>query len=256
MPITRLHTGFNIEIEFTISAFHKRLIAWFIDLIVLYLYIWICRNLLRSFSIYSLFDDFSLVEFLLWMPVLFYFLVFELVTNGQTPGKKIMRIKVIAANGGQASLSQYLIRWTFRLIDFPFWLFLALANSYWPGYLFPFLFTGLACFILSKKSQRIGDLLADTIVIDTNTESHWQQTVFTEVEDVYTPQFPSVMNLSDRDMNTIKQVLIYLKKKPNDPVLFKVALKIQTALKIETDLEAAEFLEVLLKDYNYISRQQ
>lgn len=255
MPVTRLHTGFNIEVEFTVSAFHKRLLAWIIDLLVLFIYLWLCNKLVTALSGISQNRQYGLLDFLLWIPVLLYYLVFELFTNGQSPGKRVMRIRVITATGGQPTISQYLIRWMFRSIDFPTWLFFALINTYWPWYLFPLLFTGLICFILTPNSQRVGDLLAGTIVIDTNTESNWQQTVFMEVEEAYEPVYPGVMGLSDRDMNTIKQVLLYARKKPNDPVLHQVALKIQTALRIETDLDAAEFLEVLLKDYNFLSRR-
>ncbi|KYP15028.1 RDD family protein [Flavihumibacter sp. CACIAM 22H1] len=255
MPVTKLHTGFNIEVDFTLSAFHKRLLAWIIDLIVLFVYLWICSKILRAINQDSVYYTYGLLDFILWLPVLGYFLLCEILTNGQSPGKRIMRIRVITASGGQPTISQYLIRWMFRSIDFPTWLFFALVYSYWPWYFFPFLFIGLICFIATPDSQRVGDLLAGTIVIDTNTESTWQQTVFMEVEEAYQPAFPAVMGLSDRDMNTIKQVLLYARKKPNTPVLNQVAVKIQTALKIETDLDAAEFLEILLKDYNFLSRR-
>ncbi|HEY8398582.1 MAG TPA: RDD family protein [Flavihumibacter sp.] len=255
MPVTRLHTGFNIEIEFTLSAFHKRLLAWIVDLVVIYLYFWIFYRFLNATGHLMGMTGRTLFTFICYLPVLLYSFLFEWITNGQTPGKMLLRIKVIAASGGQASVSQYLIRWLFRLVDFPFWIFAAISYQIWPWYIFPVLFAGLACFILTPKSQRIGDLLADTIVIDTNTRSDWKNTVFTEVEEDYQPQFPMVMNLSDRDMNTIKQVLMYSRKKPGDTVADQVARKVQSALKIETELDTTEFLEALLKDYNYLSRQ-
>ncbi len=255
MPVTRLHTGFNIEVEFTISAFHKRLIAWAIDLIVLFLYIWLTSRFILLLKQNDYDNSYRWLEILLWIPVLLYFLLCELWMNGQTPGKRLMNIRVITASGGQPTLSQFLIRWIFRPVDFPMVIFFSLLYNIWPWYLFPLLFLGLASFILTPLSQRIGDLLAGTIVIDTKTESAWQHTVFTEVEDSYEPVFPAVMSLSDRDMNTIKQVLIYSSKRPGDAVILKIAEKIKTALKIQSDLSAQEFLEVLLKDYNYLSRK-
>lgn len=50
MPVTKLHTGFNIEVEFTISAFHKRLLAWFIDLIVILAYTWLVNKFVDTFK--------------------------------------------------------------------------------------------------------------------------------------------------------------------------------------------------------------
>jgi uncharacterized RDD family membrane protein YckC len=255
MSVTKLHTGFNIEVEFTISAFHKRLLAWFVDIVVIGVYIWVANQFVDAFKNGLQDLSFNWLELLVWIPVLLYFLLSEITMNGQSPGKRLLRIKVITASGGQPTLSQYLIRWLFRAIDFPVLIFASLVYSVWPWYLFPLLFTGLISFILTPQSQRIGDLLAGTIVIDTNTESAWQHTVFTEVEASYEPVFPGVMGLSDRDMNTIKQVLLYTRKRPGDKVAEKVTTKIKTALKIETDLSAEDFLETLLKDYNYLSRR-
>lgn len=255
MPVTKLHTGFNIEVEFTISAFHKRLLAWLIDLIVILMYTWLVNKFVDTFKSGPFDSSLGWLDVLVWIPVLLYFLVAEVTMNGQSPGKRLMRIKVITATGGQPTLSQFLIRWLFRSVDFPLMVFFSLIYSIWPWYLFPLLFTGLISFILTPLSQRIGDLLAGTIVIDTNTESAWQQTVFTEVEENYQAVFPGVMKLSDRDMNTIKQVLLYTQKKPGDQVVERVADKIKMALKIETDLSAKAFLETLLKDYNHLSRR-
>ena len=67
-----------------------------------------------------------MVEILSGFPVLFYYPVMEILTNGQTIGKKIMGIRVITLEGGQASVSQYLLRWIFRPVDFPLWIFVAI----------------------------------------------------------------------------------------------------------------------------------
>ena len=185
MSVAKLYTGFNIEVEFTISAFHKRLLAWFVDIVVIGVYIWMANQFVDAFKTGLRDLSFNWLELLVWIPVLLYFLLSEITMNGQSPGKRLLRIKVITASGGQPTLSQYLIRWLFRAIDFPVLIFASLVYSVWPWYLFPLLFTGLISFILTPQSQRIGDLLAGTIVIDTNTESAWQHTVFTEVEESY-----------------------------------------------------------------------
>ena len=63
------------------------------------------------------------------LPVLFYYPMMEILTNGQTVGKKIMGIRVITLEGGQASISQYLFRWMFRTADFPIWIFFAIFSG-------------------------------------------------------------------------------------------------------------------------------
>jgi hypothetical protein len=77
--------------------------------------------------------------------------------------------------------------------------------------------------------------------------------VFQEVENTYTPQFPQIMRLSDKDINAIKSILESARRRNDDAVADTAAEKIKRHLGIETQMPPAEFLEVLLKDYNYLS---
>ena len=114
MLLVKLDTGFNIEVEFPISPFHKRLFAWIIDILTCWLY---ARLVTAIFDIPSF--SWTWQGVLAGLPVLCYFLLSEITLNGQSLGKMAMRIKVITVEGGQPSIGQYLIRWVFRLIDFP-----------------------------------------------------------------------------------------------------------------------------------------
>ncbi len=49
MLLVKLDTGFNIEVDFPIVPFHKRLIAWCIDLIILVLYFYIVSALMKRY---------------------------------------------------------------------------------------------------------------------------------------------------------------------------------------------------------------
>ncbi|MCP4147383.1 MAG: RDD family protein, partial [bacterium] len=78
-----------------------------------------------------------------------YFTFFELLKNGQTPGKKAMRICVIKADGESPDASTIVLRNLLRAVDaFP-----------------AFHFLGGLVSILDKKSRRLGDIVADTIVV-------------------------------------------------------------------------------------------
>jgi hypothetical protein len=169
----------------------------------------------------------------------------EIAMNGQSIGKKAMSIKVITLEGGQPTLSQYLIRWIFRTVDF-FWLAYFLSP-----FLVVLVFSGLICIIATPYSQRIGDLIAGTILIDLKAGTSWQDSIFVPVEENYKPRFPEVMKLSDRDINTIKQILTSVKRSKDITYLSVISSKVQNALHINTDLQPVEFLETLLKDYNY-----
>jgi uncharacterized RDD family membrane protein YckC len=50
-------------------------------------------------------------------PVYIYPLVLESLMEGQTPGKRTLKIRVVKIDGYQASFGDYMIRWVFRIID-------------------------------------------------------------------------------------------------------------------------------------------
>lgn len=256
MSLVKLDTGFNIEIEFPITPFHKRLFAWVIDLIVQIAYLWIVEKIIAGMAGAGWESAYPWLAVIYFMPVLLYHFVCELILNGQSPGKKAAGIKVITEEGGQPSVSQYLLRWAFKPIDLPFWLLFGIIQGGWPGWMFIFVFSGLACLIMTKRSQRIGDLIAGTVLIDTQNKTSWQDTVFMDVEENYQAAFPEVMRLSDRDINSIKQVLGMVQTRfDNREYADRVARKIKTALNINTDMDCVDFLEKLIKDYNHLSSQ-
>ena len=116
-----------------------------------------------------------------------------------------------------------------------------------------FLITDIILVISSKKGQRIGDMLARSILIRTNRKASIEETVFQEVADNYTPSFPQIMQLSDRDINAIKSILETARKKGDFDMAAAASEKIKSHLKIDSAMSPFEFLDILLKDYNYLS---
>ena len=78
-----------------------------------------------------------------------YFILFEWLMRGQTPGKKALKIRVIRDDGTPATIHEVLVRNVLRLIDF-------LPFSYGVGAIVMF---------ASRLSKRLGDIAAGTIVI-------------------------------------------------------------------------------------------
>jgi len=245
MEKIRIPTSFNIELEFETPEFHKRLFAWMADLFILTAYYLIMNSVLFQIAgkhssendmpfIYNL----SAVYLLLYVPLLTYHLVCEIIMNGQSIGKKLLGIKVISENGGQPALYQYLIRWLLRPFDFYF-----------------FGLVGLLTVVNSKRNQRLGDMAAGTLVIKIKMETDINDTVFFELSDGYKPRFKEVMRLSDRDMNVIKSILDNRRKYNNFDIAARTSEKIRGLLNITDYEEPTEFLETLLKDYNYFSNQ-
>jgi len=252
MLLVKLDTGFNIEVEFALSPFHRRFFAWLIDVTIQSTYLYLGAKLLNA--LVNIDWDSQIWIFVLYLlPFIFYHLISEIMMNGQSVGKMVMQIKVMTLQGGEPSISQYLIRWLFRIIDFPILLFAGTLSGYSTWWVVLFIFAGLICVIATPKSQRVGDLVAGTILIDLKKRTSWQDTVFTEVESTYQPRYPQVMQLSDRDVNTLKNIIETVKKRNDYDLSIKIAYRIQSKLKMTSDQDSLEFLQTLLKDYNYYS---
>jgi uncharacterized RDD family membrane protein YckC len=248
----KLNTGFNIEVDFMIAPFIKRLFAWLIDIVIIIAWIVIMNKVLQIGQEY-IWALPAWEDILILLPFFLYFPLSEIFLNGQTVGKKAMQIKVIAIDGGNPSVSQFLIRWLFRMIDFPWWLPFAIMSGEFPWWSAIFLFGGIGCLIGTPYSQRIGDIVAGTILIDTRNRTSWEDTVFTELEADYQPRYPQVMQLSDKDINTLKGIISAVRKKSDYDLSIRIAARIRSKLHIEDDQDSLEFLQTLLKDYNYYS---
>jgi len=259
MSIFKVGTNINIDLEFNIPAFHTRLLAWGIDFFMFVLYYFLIRKLMVSIFNHVTSEDSWGLFMLLMLPIMLYHIITESTMNGQTFGKRIMHIKVVNEKGGNATISQYIIRWLLRVSDFM--MIIALILVFLTGFNFTSQFSFLAvialtdifCVILTKKSQRLGDMAANTIIISTKNKSNLEETVFMEIEEDYTPQYPEVMKLSDRDLNMVKNIYNTVVKKDNYQLAARTADKIASVLKIETKQDPQAFLETLLKDYNYLS---
>lgn len=270
MAVIKVTTSFNIEVEFEVPEFYRRLVSLLIDMLVQFLYYKIAVFFIISIAKNSdLWDEdvqqnLWAVVLLLFLPIFIYHVVMEVTMNGQSIGKKIMGLRVVNENGGRASISQFIIRWLLRLSDG--WIIsLIFFIAFNPQFnqdlertllilgALAFLITDIVLVVSSKKGQRIGDILARTIIIRTNPRSNIEETVFQEVSDNYTPMFPQIMHLSDKDINAIKSILETARKKGDFNMAATASEKIKAHLKINSAMSPFDFLEVLLKDYNYLS---
>jgi hypothetical protein len=48
MLLVKLDTGFNIEVEFALSPFHRRFFAWLIDVTIQGTYLWLGTKILNG----------------------------------------------------------------------------------------------------------------------------------------------------------------------------------------------------------------
>ena len=258
MPLIQIATPFNIDIEFETAEFNKRLLAYFIDFMLLILYM---------FSIlYLLYGGFKvgegskgLVLLILVIPTLFYTTAAEILLDGQTIGKKVMQIKVISLKGIEATPGQFLLRWFMRFYEWGFVIFTLFWSNGFTGLIWLFIggITSVIIIGISPKGQRLGDIVAGTVVVKTKSDLTVNDTIFVNVaENNFKVKFPEVMRLSDRDINTIKNVLNQTAKTNQYEMCNRVAIKVQGVLKVSSDMYAIDFLEKILEDYNYISTRE
>ena len=261
MSIILIPTAFNIDLEFEIAEFHKRLLAYIIDFLFLVTYLFSMKYLLYAGFSIGLEENAGLDILSISLPMLLYSFLTELWLNGQTIGKKVMAIRVISLEGGEPTLGQYLLRWLTKFFEWPFLFgYIFFSKN---ALLFYIIITGILgiavvlIIAVTPKSQRLGDLAAGTVVVNAKSKLTVEDTVFMDINQTdYKVMFSEVMRLSDRDINTIKTVLIQAGKRNNYEMCNRVAKKIQEVLKINTSMHPDQFLEKLLEDYNYLATRQ
>ena len=240
-----INTTQNVKINFIAASVGERLGAFFIDLFIIICYITalsiILFDWLQLDRLMVNLDGWSrgAIFLLLYSPVIVYSLVLESIFEGQSLGKKLLKIKVVKIDGYQAGFGDYLIRWFFRVIDF--FTFFGLP--------------GLITVITSQKSQRLGDMAAGTAVITLKNRINISHTILEEIGEAYVPTYPLVIKLSDNDMRIIKETYQKAAAKNDHEVLYKLVAKIESVTGIKNQSgNNTDFIRVILKDYNFYTQ--
>ena len=151
-----IKTPESVELEFTLAGIGNRGVALIVDyliwnillILVLLLWAWI------SFQIQDYFLEVENLQLwltgiallLVFVVYTCYFVCFETLWQGQTPGKRYAKIRVVRDNGQPVGLTQALLRSLLRTVD-------------------DLLFLGMFCIIFGTREKRLGDWAAGTIVI-------------------------------------------------------------------------------------------
>jgi uncharacterized RDD family membrane protein YckC len=234
MDTIKIKTSQNIELEYELASLGERVVGYIIDNLIIFAYYIVVSLLFLSNDLFG--NDWLIMIFIL--PAFFYDLLSEVFMNGQSVGKRVMHMKVVSLDGGSPGFGQYMLRWLFRVIDFTISFYLC----------------GFISVAVSVKRQRLGDMVAGTTVVKTNSRTTLQQTLYTEVEETgYQVSYPEVANLADLDVQLIKEVILNVNKTGNSKLAFQAAEKIKNILQVKSELEPVRFLQVLLADYNYLT---
>lgn len=146
-----IRTPEGITFSLLLAGPATRFVAWAIDTFIIFCMIFTTNLILLFFALIS-FDLTIMMIALAQFVIMFgYSITLEWLWRGQTIGKRIMRLRVMDEQGLRLRFSQVVIRNLLRTVD-------RLPLLYAAG--------GAAC-LVSKNSQRLGDIAASTVVVRT-----------------------------------------------------------------------------------------
>lgn len=244
MSSIEISTTQNVVIEYELAHLRDRIFAFMLDILIIWGVIVFSTLIFNLFvpkgtNYYSYFLYFFTIPFFL-----FYSLFSEILTGGQSLGKKILKIKIVRTDGTEVTLSDYFIRWSFRLVDIYFSL----------GALASILINS------SDKGQRLGDFLANTTVIRLRPKMNLVLKDILKISSLenYQPFYKNVTELSEKEMIFIKAAFEQALKYPNEAHKEAITMLVQ---KIMHKLSISEkpnnnttFLRTLIKDYIVLTR--
>ncbi len=154
-----IDTPENVAFGYDVAGIGSRFLAALVDTILIII-LQLVVNLTLFLLVSSLFDDAFEDNFLVWVvAALFglvafaffwgYYIFFEMIWNGQSPGKRWVGLRVIRTDGTPITLTESIIRNLVRLVDF--------LPAYYG--------VGVVTMFVNEQARRLGDLAAGTLVV-------------------------------------------------------------------------------------------
>jgi uncharacterized RDD family membrane protein YckC len=249
-----IQTPESVELEFTLAGVGNRALALMIDYLLVFLLLSFV-SFVASFLSEQLVNlslllgggtqglDLWLIAIALLVTMAIYwgyFVGFETWWQGQTPGKRLTKIRVINDNGKPEGVFQATLRALLRPVD-------------------DILFIGFFCILLGEREKRIGDWLAGTLVVQEERaigEGHVRigsasqtlaQTLMNEA---------AIGNLLPDDFATLREYLqrrTALTKAARQQLSVKLAQQLKEIIELEQlpqeQLPAEQFLEAVYMAY-------
>ncbi|HEX5166826.1 MAG TPA: RDD family protein [Thermomicrobiales bacterium] len=216
----RVETPEQIGLEYDIAGLGTRLMAAIVDVIFLGLIAGfaLCLGVFGMTAVFATFSDsntasaiaIAIVGLIFFFVVWGYYVLFETIWHGQSPGKRWTGLRVIQEGGYPIGFSQAAIRNIVRLADF-----------------LPFLYIiGAIVMLVDSRSRRLGDLVAGTIVVKEQQEvslatlghdqpppAPWPASAMgqsfpgLQTQAVHASQFPNLARISSADYSLLREFL-------------------------------------------------
>jgi len=181
-----IKTAHNIVVHFDLATLMERILAVVIDLVIAMIVAGIIAAVISSMGLEGVGS--GLVLLILGL----YHLGFEIFNSGQSPGKRLLQIKVVNLKGLPPSTGEAFQRWVFRAIDVTFSI----------GTLASLFITS------STKNQRIGDLISGCAVIKVKKNKDISLDRVRRIQGREREiRYPAVIRFEEKDMLLIKEVL-------------------------------------------------
>lgn len=244
MTAIEITTTQNVTIEYTLSGYGRRVAAYFIDLIVMTAWFVLHIVLLSNTQL----DGNSYNNYLLFivMPfIIFYTLAMEFFLDGQTPGKRLVGIKVMTLMGEETSFIHFFTRWVFRFIEIYFSL-------------------GVLASIMINTSfykQRLADVIAGTVLVRVKSDREISVSDLIKItnKESFTALYPEVLQFREKDVLLIKKMVDSyesIHNKAHKDLLIDAAENIAKKLNLHVQFQDdhEKFLRQLIKEYVVLSR--
>ncbi|MBF2064979.1 MAG: RDD family protein [Calothrix sp. C42_A2020_038] len=243
----------SVELEFTLAGIGSRTFALLVDYIVLGLVISLVliAFLTVSYQIETFWEQifgdkaytwlFAIMFLILFSIYAGYFVFFETLWQGQTPGKRLAKIRVVRDDGRPVGLQQTTLRALLRPFD-------------------EISFIGALLIIFNRKEKRLGDLVAGTIVIQTQTVaiSEKQKLILSEASNSVCSQILETADLSSMlpdDFAVIREYLVrrnIMSKQARAQLANELTQQVKSIIKLDNIPEGINpdtFLEAIYLAY-------
>lgn len=169
-----------------------------------------------------------------------YTFLLELLCDGQTVGKRLMKIRTVCADGSQPTMGALFLRWLVEIVDIDM------------------VCLGVIPIIVTRRHQRLGDFAAGTMVIRTGDKVrlHVSLGEFAYASPDYKPVYPGTANLTLRQAELIECVVsksVSLTYIGNDA--YRLADKVAKAIHVNATGSPVVFLRTVLFDYQHYALQ-
>ena len=236
MTPLRVQTAQNVDLAFATAGLGNRILAWLADITLVVAYVYLASV---AFAEYGWRGPGSTAAWvLIQLPAILYHLLFEVFMEGQTPGKRLLKLRVARLDGAQPTLGQFLLRWLLRWVDVT-------------------LTSGVAAVIsigVTPKGQRLGDLAAGTTVVKVQRRVRLGEVRYHRPGPDYAPVFPQAEALDDADVRTLRAVLVKVRLEKRSKVTMDLSRRAKKAVEERLGLgpvpmHPLEFLQTVVQDY-------